>query len=100
MRRRRQWQFTALGAAAAAGALWIALSSSVHRPAATKLPVVAPAAGELGEEEAAPDTAEIDALLAPAARWSYVEEPLEPYRQLAESREFSDATDSETGGAP
>jgi hypothetical protein len=103
MRRRRQWRFTALGAAAAAGVLWIALSSSENRQATTEdlaLPVVGPAAGELGEEEAVPDPAEIDALLAPAARWSYVEEPLEPYRQLAESREFVDATDSETGGAP
>ncbi len=97
-RRRRQRATVALGAAAAAGALWVALSPGQTRPSAVAEPPPATElAGELDDGVYAPSKAEIDALLAPSVRWDYVEEPLDPYRRLAGSIE---AADSETGGAP
>jgi hypothetical protein len=93
-RRRRQRTFTALGAAAAAAALWVALSSGDVAP-----PPALPShvASQPEESGLAPPAAEIDALLAPTARWDYVEEPLEPYHRLARSIE---AADSDNGGTP
>ena len=96
-RRRRQRTFTALGAAAAAGALWFGLSSTDRRPPTVETLPLAQASGDSEDEAFAPPAAEIDALLAPTARWDYVEEPLDPYRRLAGSIE---AADSETGGVP
>lgn len=91
-RRRRRRTFSALGAAAAAGGLWMALSTAGHQQVVPAQPVAA-----TPDRAYAAPAGEIDALLAPAARWDYVEEPLEPYRQLAGSIE---AADSDTGGAP
>jgi Spy/CpxP family protein refolding chaperone len=83
-RRRRQRTFAALGAAAAAGALWVALSSGETSRAAQVSPPVAPAAEE---STFAPPAAELAALLAPAGRWDQIEEPLAPYGRLAGSIE-------------
>lgn len=78
-RRRRQRAFAALGAAAAAGALWVAMASGETRRAVS--PPVAPS------EESAFAPPEMDALLAPAGRWDQIEEPLAPYGRVAGSIE-------------
>jgi len=103
-RTRRRHVTVGLGAAAALGAaLWMAMPlGSGHRTggarAAAADGVSASAARSAGDPaEVLPSQRELDALLAPAARWDFVEEPLAPYRMLAESME---ASDRDPGGSP
>ncbi len=103
-RTRRRHVSVGFAAAAALGAaLWIAIPLAGDRAtggarAAAGAGVRASAARSAGDlAEVLPSEREIDALLVPAARWDVVEEPLAPYRMLAESMESSG---SDPGGSP
>jgi len=88
-RARRRRAGLIAGAVATAGALWLALPRVDREPATPRVSAVAPAATPPSAPPEAPlappSTAELDALLAPAARWELVEEPLAPYQQLADA---------------
>jgi hypothetical protein len=108
-RKRRQRAVLALGTAAAAAGLWIALwpreeqdraEPATRAPAASRTARAAePASATQTAGAAEPPAADpqIDLLLAPAARWDLVEQPLAAYQILADAAEQSD---TDGGGTP